>query len=175
MVRFENRWLLIELIPVDVDHMSRLRPSHLDAKTIYVALCQSVIYNLGDTGWGAMGLSLTVKYFSPMTNICIIRVVREQHKITWGAVTLLTSIEGIKYIQKVVHPSGSIKHVQRAAIAYNKFIVAGIDPMLSLLKDSYDNYLESSEKEIEMLQDLCVLHIFQDLQGAHCNAPGSLG
>ncbi|TFK61459.1 hypothetical protein BDN72DRAFT_849644 [Pluteus cervinus] len=43
---------------------------------------------------GAIGrLSLNVKYYSPMTSICIIRVGRDHHKIAWGALTLLTSVD----------------------------------------------------------------------------------
>jgi RNase P/RNase MRP subunit POP5 len=48
----------------------------------------------------------TVKYFSPATNICIIRVARDPHRIAWGAVTYLSSIEGQQYIPNVVHVSG---------------------------------------------------------------------
>jgi len=48
-----------------------------------------------------------VKYYSPTTNVCIIRVARDQHRIAWGAVTLLSSIEGQKYIPNVVHVSGA--------------------------------------------------------------------
>ncbi|KAF8994060.1 hypothetical protein BDQ17DRAFT_1431321 [Cyathus striatus] len=156
MVRFKNRWLLVEFIPVNLGDKPKLGPSNLDGKTIYAALRQSVITNFGDTGWGAVGLSLTVKYFSPMTNVCIIRVARDPHKVAWAAVTLLTSIEGIKYIPNVVHLSGTIKHVQLAAIEHNRLVVARYRAQAKLsanYKDSYDNYLESSEKEIEKLQD----------------------
>ena len=51
----------------------------------------------------------SVKYFSPTTNVCIIRVARDQHNIAWGALTLLTSIEGGKYIPNVIHVSGECK------------------------------------------------------------------
>jgi ribonuclease P/MRP protein subunit POP5 len=81
-----------------------------------------------------------VKYFSPTTNVCIIRVARDQHNIAWGALTLLTSIEGGKYIPNVIHVSGeckvfllqhflswsvgTIKHAQLAAIAHNRQVIA---------------------------------------------------
>jgi ribonuclease P/MRP protein subunit POP5 len=85
-----------------------------------------VLTNFGDTGWGAVGLSLTgefpaiswnrflyieedfllVKYYSPATSVCIIRVARDQHNLAWGALTLLTSIDGLRYIPNVVHVSG---------------------------------------------------------------------
>lgn len=85
---------------------------------------------------------MLVKYCSPATNVCIIRVARDQHNIAWGALTLLTSIDGLRYIPNVVHVSGkyifyrrvlgctygvyigTIKHAQLAAIAHNREVVA---------------------------------------------------
>ena len=49
-----------------------------------------------------------VKYFSPTTNLCIIRVGRDHHNIAWAALTLLTAIEGVRYIPNVVHISGEL-------------------------------------------------------------------
>jgi hypothetical protein len=51
---------------------------------------------------------IAVKYFSPTTNLCIIRVARDHHRIAWGAVTLLTSIHDIKVIPRVIHVSGML-------------------------------------------------------------------
>jgi len=95
----------------------------LDAKTIHNALKQSILINFGDFGWGAVGFSLTgqhyhsplscfansflVKYFSPMTNVAIIRVARDRHSIAWGGITLLKEIGTSKIIPHVVHVSGT--------------------------------------------------------------------
>ena len=121
---------------------------------------ESVLLNFGDTGWGALGTSLTggfsvsgladrlqlgiVKYFSPTTNLCIIRVARDHHRIAWGAVTLIKKIQGKIYIPNVIHVSGAvphtlrwtwrvrffrffsgtIKHAQMEAITFNRISVA---------------------------------------------------
>ncbi|TFK34567.1 hypothetical protein BDQ12DRAFT_726795 [Crucibulum laeve] len=157
MVRFKNRWLLVEFIPISQTN-TPIKPgsSQLDGKIIWNALKQSVLSNFGDTGWGAVGLSLTVKYYSPMTNVCIIRVAREHHKIAWGALTMLTVIDGLRYIPNVVHLSGTIKHAQLAAIAHNREVVARYRTLAktpAAYQDSYDTYLETSTQEIEALQD----------------------
>ena len=115
----QNRWLLVEFLPLPYPSQ---QSTALNPKQIYAALKQSVIVNFGDTGWGAVGSSLNgtalvhtrrnadgtdvVKYFSPATNICIIRVARDPYRIAWGAVTYLSSIDGQKYIPNVVHVSG---------------------------------------------------------------------
>ena len=48
-----HRWLLVEFI-------AAVNPTHpLDAKSIHNALKQSILANFGDSGWGAVGFSLT--------------------------------------------------------------------------------------------------------------------
>ncbi|KIJ14392.1 hypothetical protein PAXINDRAFT_116069 [Paxillus involutus ATCC 200175] len=99
-----------------------------------------------------------IKYFSPTTNLCIIRVARDQHTLAWGAVTLLSSINGSQVIPHVVHVSGTIKHVQLAAIKHNREVVARFrarakTPALYHTQDSYVAYLAQSTREIEALQE----------------------
>lgn len=155
MVRFKNRWFLVEFITVSSE-LSQQPP--LDNKQIYSALRQSIISNFGNTGWGAVGMSLTVKYFSPTTNICIIRVARDQHKLAWGAITLLTTVNGIRIIPHVVHVSGTIKHTQLAAIKHNREVISRFrarakNPAAYHAQDSYEPYLAQSTREIEVLQE----------------------
>ena len=94
--------------------------------------------NFGDTGWGEVGGSLAgtfcfgftgkqhdigsyslflcplhaVKYFSPTTHLCIIRVARgDAARTTWAALVLLDRIgnnEGGKVVPHVIHVSGAL-------------------------------------------------------------------
>ncbi|KAI0701210.1 hypothetical protein BC835DRAFT_269174 [Cytidiella melzeri] len=161
MVRFKNRWLLVEFLPCPTASSSVLDTSSRDgpeitSKHIWSALKQSVIANFGDTGWGAMSSSLTIKYYSPTTNVCIIRVARDQHCIAWAGVTLMTSVEGRRFIPNVVHLSGTIKQAQMAAITHNRIVVARYRANAkrpTSYHDSYDNFLQSCTEEIEALQD----------------------
>ncbi|CAA7267509.1 unnamed protein product [Cyclocybe aegerita] len=161
MVRFKNRWILVEFIPVvqGIAQLGKLPTGNgtkLDGKIIWSALKQSVLANFGDTGWGAVGLSLTVKYFSPTTNICIIRVARDQHNIAWGALTLITSIDGARFIPNVIHVSGTIKHAQLAAITHNREVIARYRALAKTpvgYHDVYESFLDTSTREIEALQD----------------------
>lgn len=50
---------------------------------------------------------LAVKYYSPQTGICIIRVARDHHKVAWAGLTLLSNIEGHVFVPNVVHLSGA--------------------------------------------------------------------
>lgn len=76
-----------------------------------------------------------------MTNVVIIRVGRDQHRIAWGGTTLLKEINGCRAIPYVVHVSGgfprhrhnllflidttvTIKHAQLAAITHNWEVIA---------------------------------------------------
>ncbi|KAG2359364.1 hypothetical protein BDR07DRAFT_1452406 [Suillus spraguei] len=151
MVRFKNRWLLVEFIDTStVDAFAGQEPlstRSLDGRLIYNALRDSVVTNFGDTGW--------VKYFSPTTNLCIIRVARDHHRIAWGAVTLLTGIHDSGSF-RCKHHVGTIKHAQVSAIAHNREVIARFRAKLknaALNHDSYDDYLARSTREIEALQD----------------------
>ncbi|KZV98730.1 hypothetical protein EXIGLDRAFT_727057 [Exidia glandulosa HHB12029] len=163
MVRFKNRWLLVEFIHVPEQpkpNTAPAQPPALDSKKIWAALKQSILKHFGEIGWGAVSTSLTVKYYSPTTRVCIIRVARDHHQIAWAGATLLSQIDGAKFIPHVVHLSGTIKHTQLAAIKHDKIVIArlrakaaqatknGIAP-----PDTHDAYLERSAAEINALQD----------------------
>lgn len=93
-----------------------------------------MLLNFGDVGWGEVGASLAgepsiyffrsfflplltrnkVKYFSPMTNLCIVRVARgTATNTTWAALALLdrvgggSSPDGHKVVPHVIHVSGA--------------------------------------------------------------------
>ncbi|KAI0027288.1 hypothetical protein K488DRAFT_81181 [Vararia minispora EC-137] len=152
MVRFKNRWILVEFLSA-----SDAEPTtELSSQAIFQALRQSVITHFGDTGWGAVGSSMSVKYFSPTTNLCIIRVGRDPHKIAWGAVCLLADVDGRVVIPNVVHVSGTIKHAQLAAIEHNRAVIARYRARAktpAAYRDSYEEFLETSTREITTLQD----------------------
>ncbi|KAA1467207.1 hypothetical protein DENSPDRAFT_832205 [Dentipellis sp. KUC8613] len=155
MVRFKNRWLLVEFLPPSSAGTNR-PPAELTGKQIYAALRQSVIAHFGDVGWGAVGASLNVKYFSPTTGLCIIRVARDPYRTAWGALTLLTSIDGWTCVPNVIHVSGTIKHAQLAAIEHNRIVVARYRARAHTpagYKDSYADYLEQSTQELQSLRD----------------------
>ncbi|KZV77308.1 hypothetical protein PENSPDRAFT_673079 [Peniophora sp. CONT] len=152
MVRFKNRWILVEF----------LTPSNLEAtrelsgQAIFSALRESVVTHFGDVGWGAVGASLSVKYFSPTTSLCIIRVGRDPHRIAWAATSLLSAVDGRQVIPNVVHVSGTIKHTQLAAAEHNRVIIARFRAKAKTpvgYQDSYEQFLETSTREIAALQD----------------------
>lgn len=59
----QNRWLLVEFLPVlNDDRVSIAAPTTLDGRKVYNALKHSIVCNFGDTGWGAVGLSMSGAY-----------------------------------------------------------------------------------------------------------------
>jgi len=165
MVRFKNRWLLVQLL-----HPSQgvtATWTQLTPQKIYTALKNSLIHNFGEVGWGAVSASLNVKYFSPVTGMAIIRVARDHFRLAWGAVTLLTILDGQRVLPFVVHVSGTIKHVQIAAVKYNRELVAKAKRRASgelsqagvggtsfvSTTGRYEDLLEQSSRDIEALQE----------------------
>ncbi|KDQ28852.1 hypothetical protein PLEOSDRAFT_50044 [Pleurotus ostreatus PC15] len=136
MVRFKNRWLLVEFIP-----LHEATNNTLNGQQIFNALKQSIVANFGDTGWGAVGMSLNVA--------------RDHHNLAWAALTLVTAVGTSRYIPNVVHLSGTIKHAQLAAVEHNRKAIARYRALAktpAAYHDSYEEYLETSSKEIESLK-----------------------
>ena len=75
MVRFKNRFLLVELIWKD----GRIDETVTEAN-IQSLLRDSIALNFGDYGLGICFASQQVKYYNPLTNLCIVRCGREQYK-----------------------------------------------------------------------------------------------
>ena len=73
MVRFKNRYVLVELIWKD----GRLDDTFSEAK-LQAVLRNSMAINFGDYGVGIGSTSLQVKYLNPLTNVAIVRCSRDQ-------------------------------------------------------------------------------------------------
>jgi len=181
MVRFKNRWILVEFIPIATSTAlstsghghatthSPQSPEVISGKDVFTALKQSILLHFGDVGWGEVGASLAVKYFSPATNLCILRVARgSATNTTWAALVLLNRVgpgagngEGRKVVPHVIHVSGTLKHAQIATVEWNRETIArakagvnvyGVAPQHEN-SNSFIAHLETSMQEIEKLQD----------------------
>ncbi|KAG8864783.1 hypothetical protein FRB96_003369 [Tulasnella sp. 330] len=156
MVRFKCRWFLVEFLPYEeADSKASVddRPP-LTTNDIRDEIRDSVLQNFGEHGWGSVGDSLNVKYYSPTTNICIIRVAREPYRIAWGGITFITAIKKQRCIPHVEHVSGTLKKVQLAAIQYNRVLVARLEARAELgdrRKHELEEYLKQADKEIESI------------------------
>ncbi|KAH9979905.1 Rpp14/Pop5 family-domain-containing protein [Lactifluus volemus] len=93
-------------------HITTPTLQDMSGKDVFAALKQSMLLHFGDTGWGEVGASLAVKYFSPMTHLCIVRVARGiAARTTWAAAALLDRVgggEGCRVVPHVIHVSGTV-------------------------------------------------------------------
>ncbi|KAH8915781.1 hypothetical protein BT69DRAFT_1243626 [Atractiella rhizophila] len=130
MVRFKNRYLLTQF------HFSPdSSPPQLLEKEIASILRDSLVTNFGDITGGGLSGGIVVKYYSPVTNLSIIRCSREGHKHIWAALTLLRSIKGQPVIAQVLHVGGTIRKTQQAAIVHNRTLILGFKDGEKILQD----------------------------------------
>jgi len=141
----------------------------ISGKDIFTALKQSILLHFGDVGWGEVGASLAVKYFSPATNLCILRVARgPATNTTWAALVMLDRVgqgagkgEGRKVVPHVIHVSGTLKHAQIAAVEWNREAIAKVKAGVNVYgaatqresSNTFIAHLETSMQEIGTLQD----------------------
>ena len=134
MVRFKNRYALFEVRAApgeEVEVRAALR-----AAQVAKALREVIQTNFGDHGMACVQPSLNgmgragstrpvtlsspwsrclvgrppaVKYLSPTTGLCILRVARDHYRIVWLALTLLTELAGHACLVRVLHIGGKPK------------------------------------------------------------------
>ena len=126
MVRFKNRYLLIELVWADNKH----DPS-LSSYILVQALKELIRAEFGEYGLACALQALQgkiiccielitplivyaifiVKYLNNVTNLCILRVAREYHKLIWTCVTMMKQLQNRNLTMRVIHSGGTRIHV----------------------------------------------------------------
>ncbi|POW22160.1 hypothetical protein PSHT_01590 [Puccinia striiformis] len=137
MVRFKNRYLLIQLIygPLDSTTLSYQPSSNdtpkLNEKGLIDLIRQSIQTNFGELGSGEAGSDLSkindllalfpVKYYSPTTSHLILRCKRDQVNKVRASLLFINQINPqISVIFNVAHVSGTIRKTQLFLIEWDR-------------------------------------------------------
>ncbi|ELR19795.1 Rpp14 family protein [Acanthamoeba castellanii str. Neff] len=103
MVRFKNRYLLVELVWGD-----GMVDSSISAETLKREVKHQIQLNFGDFGVGLIQATLQVKYWNHLTNLCIIRCARDYYKMVWAAVTMINTLNQRSVLFRLVHLGGTV-------------------------------------------------------------------
>ncbi|TPX65615.1 hypothetical protein CcCBS67573_g08074 [Chytriomyces confervae] len=111
-MRFKNRYIAFQMM-TDPKH-KRVVHEFIGPGTIANAIKASIQANFGDFGTAAMS-NLTVKYYSAMTGVGIVRVARDELKRCWAAISLVAEISGVKCVLRTIKQAqiNTIKHNQK--------------------------------------------------------------
>jgi len=148
MVRFKNRYLLVEIVWdewVVSSHNGEptqspptLKPS-INASLLIQLIKTKTLDYFGDLGLASLLWSLSVKYLNEATGIFIIRTSREYFRITWGAMTFITSINNRPASLRVLHVAGTIRSCQKMLLKYDREL---------LFQEQRRQHKESQKQEI---------------------------
>lgn len=89
-----------------------------------------------------------VKYFSPHTNLGIVRVARDHFRMIWAGITFITKIKGRECLVRVLHVSGTIKKAQQATIRHDRIKLEEAKAVLESLGVDVAATAEKNEKDI---------------------------
>lgn len=170
MVRFKNRYFLLELIPFEVEQATeqtkakdlRYHNSNTEAKTpltlpsftsASVSSCirASLALNYGQFASSSLLQSLSVKYSNSTTNMIILRVPRDFQAQIWASLTFLTDwpaespVVGFKCTWRTVHCAGTIRSCQKAAISFARQVILRSSSKIS------DEVMEPLAKKIKTI------------------------
>ncbi|KAA1091857.1 hypothetical protein PGTUg99_011081 [Puccinia graminis f. sp. tritici] len=136
MVRFKNRYLLIQLI-YGPHESSTIGSNHqpgpsgtkqVNEKSLIDLIRQSIQLNFGDLGAGEAGADLTVKYYSPTTSNLILRCKRDQVTKVRASLLFINQINPqTPVIFNVIHVSGTIRKTQSFLIEFDRQQILSFD------------------------------------------------
>lgn len=114
MVRFKNRWLL-----VDVAWRDGSVDTTMNAMTVLNAVRDSVVANFGDSGLGTCLTSLQVRYYSPYTNTCVIRVATAEVDKVVSSLAMMRDLRQRRVAMRLVRVAGNLVRCRKAAMAHS--------------------------------------------------------
>lgn len=128
MVRFKNRYLVVEVLPVNKDHeLSDYQPGSGKAfNTHQLAgyLRTALAMHFGILTSALTSQSLSLKYANATTGTAIIRTSRDSLHQVWACLTLLTGLPDQesseqRWLWRVVHVAGTIRGAQKATMKHS--------------------------------------------------------
>lgn len=182
MVRFKNRYFLVELVPfniendaIDLHGTERYHSNSNDAITETIKntslpsftsasvssyIRSAVSLNYGQYANSSLLQSLSVKYSNNSTNMIILRVPRDFHTQIWASLTLMTEwpaenptlTDGIKCTWRTVHCAGTIRSCQKAAISFARKCLLQTIPKGKSFKTFSTEVFEPLAKKIKTIE-----------------------
>nr|AGV54785.1 ribonuclease P/MRP protein subunit POP5 [Phaseolus vulgaris] len=115
MVGFRNRYMVMEVF-VNPNRDKVGNDSIIITQfNVSKAVKDSLLENFGECGLASSLGSFQVKYVNSITNVCIIRVSREDYQKVWSAITMVTNIANCPVMFNLLDLSGSIRACKNAA------------------------------------------------------------
>jgi ribonuclease P/MRP protein subunit POP5 len=122
MVRLKNRYTLVRV------HWGEAGPPAPSKKTggrgveggaVYAAIKGAIRGKVGEEGLEVLGPSLTVMYYSALTNLAVVRVTRNHVHVLHTALRSVTEIVTCACSLETLHVAGSVRTAQRAALQHH--------------------------------------------------------
>ncbi|KAG4102268.1 hypothetical protein H8356DRAFT_1652483 [Neocallimastix lanati (nom. inval.)] len=155
MVRFKNRYILFEIV-YDEDEEKKINVNY---SIISKAIKTSIEQNFGAYGIGIIQSSFTIKYFSPVTKIGILRSSRKQFNMIWASLTFINNIQNNGCLIRVLHVGGTIKSTQKAAIKYDQEQLLSIYSKIAKSKNTKNDNFDIEEHIQKSYNDIMSIEV----------------
>lgn len=167
MVRFKNRYLLIEIQYPSLSNLGKetdfgnktevvsnqpdpsLIPVSITSALLTQVLKNSIETNFGSCGAGRFAATVAIKYHSPHTSLCIVRCPREGLKPVLASIALVSNLrKDVPCIWRIRYVGGTIKKVQLATIARDEAILRSLSSRKIISQEKVDRLLVQSRESI---------------------------
>ncbi|GLV34119.1 POP5 ribonuclease P/MRP subunit [Carabus blaptoides fortunei] len=118
MVRFKNRYLLVEVNPEKP--ILNYEPYKINPDTLYRAVIKKVQQLHGDFGVAAVKSGFLAKYCNPQLRIALFRARHGPHKIVASSLPFVDLIDGKKIVMRSLYTGATIRNCFKFLIKYQQ-------------------------------------------------------
>ncbi|XP_044733303.1 ribonuclease P/MRP protein subunit POP5 [Chrysoperla carnea] len=117
MVRFKNRYVTVEITPVE-KHSAKI--FELKPNGLYNAIIAKVQQLHGDFGVAAIKAGFVAKYCNKLTRIALVKVRHGPHRFVTSSLPFITSIDTKAVTIRTLYTGATIKQCFKFIIGYQK-------------------------------------------------------
>ncbi|XP_023703307.1 ribonuclease P/MRP protein subunit POP5 [Cryptotermes secundus] len=149
MVRFKNRYIVIEVNPTNMKHEAALI---LKPTSLYFSIIKKVQQLHGDFGVAAVKSGLAAKYCNKWTKVAVVRVRHGAHRLVASCLPLLQYVEKQNVIVRTLHTGATLRQCYRFIQHHQR---SYLEKIWSRLKSEDErNMMEAALMDLNCLEAL---------------------
>ncbi|PSN49814.1 hypothetical protein C0J52_01346, partial [Blattella germanica] len=117
MVRFKNRYVVVEINPIDTKHNAALL---LKSHSLYCALIHKVQQVHGDFGVAAVKPGLITKYCNKWTRVATIRVRHGAHRLVTSCLPMVQQLEKVTLTVNILYIGATLQQCYKFIIQHQR-------------------------------------------------------
>mmetsp|Transcript_7190 Transcript_7190/g.13770 ORF Transcript_7190/g.13770 Transcript_7190/m.13770 type:complete len:140 (+) Transcript_7190:171-590(+) len=109
-MRFKNRYILFEVV-------RSTGATTISRQVLWKLIKESIEENFGDFGCSKLFQTLSIKFYSDLTHLLVLKVDRDFHHIAWAAISFIKSVKTERIMFRSIAVTGHLVKCCKSAAA----------------------------------------------------------